>query len=187
MTAPSPKKVGILALQGCVEPHVPHIEACGAQVKLVRKASDLKDLDALILPGGESTTMLKLLNTLDMKEALREAFSRIPCWGICAGAILMAQEVSHPAQECFAALDISIERNAYGRQAESFNTQIDGSDVSFIRAPKITRVGPGLKVLSKFDGGAVWVASDRHVASTFHPELSLEYPSKMHAFFIKRL
>ena len=187
MSAARPKKVGILALQGCVEPHVPHIEACGAEVVRVRKASDLQNIDGLILPGGESTTMLKLLNSLGMKEALQKSFDRIPCWGICAGAILMAKEVSHPKQESFGALDIAVARNAYGRHLESFNDEIAGSEVSFIRAPRIEKIGTGDEVLGKKEGEPVWVSQGRHMATTFHPELASSCPSHMHRFFVDKL
>ncbi len=180
-------RIGILALQGCVEPHRPHFEATGAQVQLVRKSQDFNDIHGLVLPGGESTTMLKLLKILDMEESLTHTFRKIPCWGICAGAILMAKEVHHPEQKSFGAIDIGIDRNAYGRQLDSFNTRIQESEVSFIRAPKINRVGKDVRILASYEGQAVWVQSGKHMVTTFHPELGTEQPSHMHAYFAKML
>lgn len=157
------------------------------QVKFIRKAAHLFEVNGLILPGGESTTMLKLLKTLDMEQALRETFARIPCWGICAGAILMARKVEHPEQSSFGAVDVTITRNAYGRQLDSFNVEIAGSEVSFIRAPKISAMGSAVETLASYAHDPVWVREGRHMLSTFHPELGQHFPSTMHQIFVKSL
>ncbi len=181
-------KVGVLALQGCVQPHFAHLRAAGAEPVEVRTREDLNSVDGLILPGGESSTMLKLLNTLGLKQALCDFAARKPVWGICAGSILMAREVTHPQQESFAFMDISVERNAFGRQLESFTTELAGmKDVAFIRAPRIRTLGPGVRVLADLEGEPVWVEEGRHMASTCHPELSPETPSPFHLRFVERL
>src|ERR1700733_13628420 len=113
------KKVGILALQGDFEAHARALERAGAEPVLVRTAEELKRVDGLVLPGGESTTMLKLINFMDLKEPLREFAREKPVFGTCAGAILLAKEVQNPAQESFGVLDLTVERNGYGRQIDS--------------------------------------------------------------------
>src|SRR6202167_2240415 len=113
------KKVGILALQGDFEAHAKALERAGADPVLVRSAEELKSIDGLVIPGGESTTMLKLLDFMNLKEPLRSFAARKPVFGTCAGAILLASEVENPSQECFGILDLTVERNAYGRQIDS--------------------------------------------------------------------
>ena len=179
--------VGVLALQGCVFPHRYHIESLGGIFKEVRTTEDFKDIQALILPGGESTTMLKLIKLFSLEESLRAAFERVPTWGICAGAILLAKTVESPHQWSFGALDISIQRNGYGRQLDSFNTEIEGSPVSFIRAPIIKSVGLDVQVKVTDRDFPVWVQSGHIMATTFHPELPQEKPSHMHDFFLKNI
>lgn len=179
------RRVGVLALQGCVQPHWAHIEAAGAEFVEVRDAQTLSRVDGLILPGGESTAMLKLLDYFEMKTALREAFRRIPCWGICAGAILMARSIQGRDQFSFGALDIEVQRNAYGRQQESFFAEIKQYSVAFIRAPKILATGPGVETLATHESDPVWVRQSSSMATTFHPELSEQKPSPMHRFFVE--
>lgn len=190
MTAPPENisvTIGILALQGCVEPHRKHLLACGADVLEVRTREDLNNVDGLIIPGGESTTLLKLLNIFSLEEALINAAKKIPFWGICAGAILMAKKVTHPEQTSLALMDIEVERNSYGRQLESFTTQIEQSTVAFIRAPRITKLDTSkLDDIQKYNDDIVFVRQGRHQVSTFHPELSQDAPSRFHQEFVQR-
>jgi pyridoxal 5'-phosphate synthase pdxT subunit len=181
-------RVGVLALQGCVAPHIPHLEALGLEVELVKTKKQIEDPDlaALILPGGESSTMLKLLTLFDLKKSLEDFAARKPVWGVCAGSILMAKKVENPAQESFAFIDLDVRRNAYGRQLESFITELAGiKDAAFIRAPLFERVGPSVKVIAEHDGHPVWVVSGKHMATSFHPELSSEKPSPCHRAFLE--
>ena len=182
-------KIGILALQGAVEPHLMHLRAAGVDVELLRTSAQLAspDIAGLILPGGESTTMLKLLDRFDMIDPLHRFASEKPIWGICAGSILMAKKVSSPEQRSFSFIDVDVERNSYGRQLESFSVPLAGnSEVAFIRAPRITRVGPDVVVKENFNGDPVWVSEGLHMATTFHPELCPERPSTLHREFVQR-
>lgn len=174
----------MLALQGAVELHKPHIEACGAEYAAVKTAKDLDGVDALILPGGESTTMLKLIERFDLWDVLADQFAAKPVWGICAGSILMAEKVTNPEQKSFGVLPITIQRNGYGRQLESHQTHIRGYNVSFIRAPLIIDIADNVEVLAEYDGAPVWLQKGSKIVSTFHPELTKEYPSPMHQHFI---
>ncbi len=181
-------KIGILALQGCVEPHERHLKALGVDTIQVRRADQLNSdhIAGLIIPGGESTTMLKLLDRFQMTDALKKFSKDRPVWGICAGSILMAAKVSHPEQNSFGMIDMDVERNSYGRQLESFSIPLAGnSEVAFIRAPKILRHGPNVKVIESLEGEAVWVLEGRMMASTFHPELSPAVPSTLHKYFVE--
>lgn len=178
-----PPRVGVLALQGCVDPHAPHLQACGAELIELRRADDLAQLDGIILPGGESTTMLKLIDVFDLEHPLRRQLAVLPVWGICAGAILLARELVGTAQRSYGLLDCAVERNAYGRQLQSHQAEIDGYAVSFIRAPKIRAVGDHVEVLASRDGLPVWIRQGQRMATTFHPELTLAPPSPMHRLF----
>lgn len=176
--------IGVFALQGAVELHKPHIEAAGAEFRTVKTPAQFKEADAFILPGGESTTMLKLIENFDLWDVLMEEFSAKPVWGICAGSILLAQNVTNPAQKSFGLLPITIQRNGYGRQLESRHVDIMNYTVSFIRAPVITEMEEGVEVLASYEGSPVWVKKGNILASTFHPELTMQYPSPMHKYFI---
>ena len=178
-----PVTVGVLALQGCVQPHRPHIESLGMRFKEVRKEEDFAEIGGLILTGGESTTILKLLKTFSLEEKFQMSLQRLPVWGICAGAILMARQVFAPEQKAFGILDMAVERNSYGRQLDSFQTQIDQYPVLFIRAPKILSIGTQVKVVYEHDKNPVWVESEMKMATTFHPELTQAFPSPMHRRF----
>ncbi len=175
--------IGVLALQGAVELHKPHIEACGATFRAVKTAKQFAEVDGFILPGGESTTMLKLIEVFGLWDTLADEFSRKPVWGICAGSILLAETVTNPAQKSFARLPITVQRNGYGRQIDSHVSQVEGYDVSFIRAPVISDAGD-CDVLASHQGQAVWVQKGNIMASTFHPETNLAPPSPMHKRFI---
>lgn len=188
------KTVGVLALQGDFEAHRRAVERSGARAVEVRTAAELERVDGLIIPGGESTTMLKLLNEMGLKVPLRAFANTKPIFGTCAGAILMAREVSHPQQESLGLMDIAVERNAYGRQLDSRIAEIqpDNGDLPggaveavFIRAPIIRRVGPDAKVIARYNGNPVLVAGGRHLVATFHPELTED--SRIHRMFVDRL
>ncbi|MGH1456429.1 MAG: pyridoxal 5'-phosphate synthase glutaminase subunit PdxT [Alphaproteobacteria bacterium] len=178
------KSIGVLALQGAVEPHKAHIEAAGGEFRAVKTPAQFEDVDAFIIPGGESTTMLKLIDNFGLWDVLADQFSKKPVWGICAGSILLAETVTNPSQKSFGLLPISIQRNGYGRQIDSHHAPIDGYTVSFIRAPVITDMKDGVEVLAEHEGAPVWVKNGTIMASTFHPELTMEYPSPMHQHFI---
>ena len=191
------KRVGILALQGDFEAHSKALERAGAEPVLVRTAEQLNSVDGLVIPGGESTTMLKLLNFMDLKEPLRKFASEKPVFGTCAGAILLAKEVQNPSQESFGVIDLTVERNAYGRQLDSrvasihpnadFQQRTGVGDVEavFIRAPIIRRTGPGVKVLAQYEGDPVLVEQGRHLVATFHPELTQD--SRVHQLFLTKI
>jgi 5'-phosphate synthase pdxT subunit len=179
--------IGVLALQGCVERHKPHIEAAGGIFKPVKTPEQFDAADAFILPGGESTTMLKLIDNFGLWESLERNFKAKPVWGICAGSILLAEKVENPSQKSFGILPITVRRNAYGRQLDSYKTEIEGCEVSFIRAPVFTDIAADVEVLAKNETGPVWIRHGRNMASAFHPELSFDTPSPMHRLFIESL
>jgi pyridoxal 5'-phosphate synthase pdxT subunit len=191
------KKVGILALQGDFEAHAKATERAGAEPVLVRTAEELKGIDGLVIPGGESTTMLKLLDFMELKEPLRQFAREKPIFGTCAGAILLAKEVQNPAQESFGVIDLTVERNAYGRQIDSrvatlhpetdFQKRAGAGDVEavFIRAPIIRRAGPEVRILAQYEGDPVLVEQGRHLVATFHPELTQD--SRVHQLFLSKL
>ncbi len=177
-------RVGILAVQGCVEPHRKHVEALGAQLVEVRRSEDFESIDALILPGGESTTMLKLIEHFGIWDDLLKASKVIPFWGICAGSILMAKKVSDPAQKSLGIMDIDIQRNGYGRQLDSAQVKLNNYEVAFIRAPIVSRSGEECDVLARYKGDPVWIQEGMHMISTFHAELNTEAPSPFHRAFL---
>ena len=177
--------IGVLALQGAVEPHKAHIEAAGAEFRAVKTAQDFEQVDAFILPGGESTTMLKLIERFDLWDALKEQFQAKPVWGICAGSILLAETVTGPEQKSFGLLPMSVQRNGYGRQLDSHHGVVDDYPVSFIRAPVITEVSEGIDVKAYENDRPIWVQKSRIMATTFHPELTLNFPSPMHKLFVE--
>lgn len=176
--------IGVLALQGAVDLHRPHIEALGGTFRAVKTPAQFAEIDGYILPGGESTTMLKLIDTFGLWDALAAEFAAKPVWGICAGSILLARTVTNPAQHSFNRLPITVQRNGYGRQLDSHISEVEGYSVSFIRAPVITDAGD-CTVLATHDSQPVWVQKDAVIASTFHPETNLKAPSPMHAHFMK--
>lgn len=177
--------IGVLALQGAVMPHKAHIEAAGGEFRAVKTAADFAAVDGFILPGGESTTMLRLIDRFGLWDILSGEFAKKPVWGICAGCILIAQTVKNPAQKSFGLLPITVTRNGYGRQLDSHHETVNGYTVSFIRAPIIEEIGADVEVLATHRGQSVWVQKGNVMASTFHPELTLEYPSPMHQAFLK--
>lgn len=183
------KTVGVLALQGDFEAHRKAIEGAGARAVEVRTAAEMDGCDGLILPGGESSTMLKLLEIENLTEPLRRFGQNKPIFGTCAGAILLARAVSHPAQASLGLMDIDVERNAYGRQVDSHVARVlvgdEQLEAVFIRAPIIRRTGAGVNVVASYRGDPVWVEEGRHMATTFHPELTPD--ARVHRHFIEKL
>jgi 5'-phosphate synthase pdxT subunit len=168
-------KIGVLALQGDFDAHRKRLEQLGAEVVLVKKPEQLDEIDGLVIPGGESSTFLKLLGETGFAK-LKEFVRLKPTFGTCAGAILLAKEVENPKQSGIGAIDIAIRRNAYGRQLESSIREglFLGSPIEmvFIRAPKISRVGPDVEVLATEGKDPVVVRQGKTMAATFHPELT---------------
>jgi 5'-phosphate synthase pdxT subunit len=181
-------KIGVLALQGDFEAHRRRLEELGAQAVLVRDSADFDSIDGLIIPGGESTTFLKLLDP-DTYQKLNDFVHAKPTFGTCAGAIMLAREVENPKQLGLNAIDISIRRNAYGRQNDSTILESASAlggeplEMVFIRAPRIERVGKGVQVLASRESDPVLVRQGNVMAATFHPELSAD--PRVHAEFLK--
>ncbi|HUB35117.1 MAG TPA: pyridoxal 5'-phosphate synthase glutaminase subunit PdxT [Bryobacteraceae bacterium] len=192
-----PKTVGVLALQGDFAAHAAALERAGAKAVLVRTAKELASLDGLVIPGGESTTMLKLMRYEDLLQPLADFGRQKPMFGTCAGAILMASQVHGPEQESLGLMDLEIERNAYGRQIDSRIAVIDPDpelvrrtaggklEAVFIRAPIIRRIGPESKVLARYNGDPVLVEEGKHLVATFHPELTTD--PRVHLLFLEKL
>jgi pyridoxal 5'-phosphate synthase pdxT subunit len=184
-------RVGVLAIQGDFEAHRAVLKQLGADVTLVRKPEQLDSIDAIVIPGGESSTFLNFLVERGFLNKLREFVNTKPTFGTCAGAILLAKEVENPPQESLGALDIRIRRNAYGRQIDSSIRQAQTSlgekplEMVFIRAPKITGTGKDVEVLATEHGDPVLVRQGKIIASTFHPELSND--TRVHQEFLKMI
>lgn len=182
-------RIGVLAIQGNFASHAQALTEAGAAPIEVRKPGELAGLDGLILPGGESTTMLRFLEKHRFFEALQEFCGKKPIFGTCAGAILLAREVLNPAQRSLGVLDAVVERNAYGRQIDSAivtaQTSLPGGplEMVFIRAPRIVETGPSVEVLAKREGFATLVRQGRVMAATFHPELSVD--RRVHRLFVE--
>src|SRR5579863_9491409 len=183
-------KIGVLALQGDFDAHRRRLEELGAEVVLVKKPEQLDQIDGLVIPGGESGTFLKLLGEAGF-EKLKQFVHVKPTFGTCAGAIILAREVENPKQAGLGALDIGIRRNGYGRQVDSsiregrFTGDTSGDsplEMVFIRAPKIERVGPNVKVIATESGDPVAVRQGKVMAATFHPELSDD--TRVHRAFL---
>ena len=180
-------KIGVLAIQGDFDAHRKRLEELGAEVVLVRKPEQLDEIEGLVIPGGESGAFLKILGDKGV-EKLKEFVRVKPTFGTCAGAILLAKEISNPEQQGLGALDIHIRRNAYGRQIDSSirtgETKLPGGpmEMVFIRAPKIERLGPGVEVMATEGNDPVVVRQGRVMAATFHPELSND--SRVHQAFL---
>jgi len=180
--------IGVLALQGDFEAHRRRLEELGAEVVLVRKPEQFDEIDGLVIPGGESSTFLKLLGDEGFQKLSDFVHSK-PTFGTCAGAILLANKILNPQQNGLNAIDINIRRNAYGRQIDSSIVEAttslgeDPLEMVFIRAPRIEQVGGGVEVLAKRDGDPVLVRKGKVMAATFHPELSKDM--RVHAEFLK--
>ena len=181
--------IGVLALQGDFDAHARVLRRLGAQVVEVRRTADLDRLQGLVLPGGESTTLLNLMEDEPWFDRLRAFHAGGGALlGTCAGAILLAREVRQPEQPSLGLLDALVERNAYGRQVDSFETTLVAPALGgrlpgiFIRAPRFRRLGPGVSVLASLEGEPVLVREDRVIAGTFHPELTGE--GRLHRYFV---
>jgi 5'-phosphate synthase pdxT subunit len=186
--------VGVLALQGAFAAHQEALESAGVQSRQVRRPGDLQGLDGLVMPGGESTTMSRLLTTSGLFDAIKAQLSDgLPVFGTCAGMILLASDVldGRPDQLSFGAIDMTVQRNGYGRQVDSFETDLEVVDFDrpfhavFIRAPKVVAVGSNVEVLAEYDGVPV-VARQGHVmVASFHPELTVD--ARLHARFLEEV
>lgn len=182
--------VGVLALQGAVREHLERVRRCGSGTLAVKKLSDLSCLDGLIIPGGESTTIGKLLIKCDFIEPIRQlSEAGIPIFGTCAGLILLAGKITEGSQPLLELMDIEARRNAFGRQRESFETDLSIPDLGekpfpgvFIRAPWIESVGDGVRVMAEFNGKAVMARQNSLLVASFHPELTDDL--RVHRYFL---
>jgi pyridoxal 5'-phosphate synthase pdxT subunit len=185
-------KVGVLALQGAVARHVSALDATGAEPVEVRDPADLAGVDALVLPGGESSTMSMLLDSAGLFEPIAERLAAgLPTLGTCAGMILLGSEIvgGRPDQRCFGAVDVTVRRNAFGRQLDSFEVDLDieglpggGFPAVFIRAPFVERAGDAVEILATVDGHPVVCRQGPTLISAFHPELSGDL--RLHHLFL---
>jgi 5'-phosphate synthase pdxT subunit len=188
-------KVGVLALQGAFREHIYALEALEVGAVAVRLVDQMADIDGLIVPGGESTAMAKLMETYGFYEPICERYAQgMAVWGTCAGAILIARDVVDGilGQRSLALMDACVRRNAYGRQIDSFEVDLDFAHVAggpyrgvFIRAPWLESVGSGVEVLATHDGHIVAARQDRLLATTFHPELTGD--PRIHRYFVERI
>jgi 5'-phosphate synthase pdxT subunit len=186
--------VGVLALQGAFAAHARTLADNGARTREVRTPADLAEVDALVMPGGESTTMSRLLTTSGLFDSLAERLADgLPVFGTCAGMILLATDVAdgRPDQRSFGAIDLGVRRNGYGRQVDSFEADLDVKGLDgpfhavFIRAPVVERIGAGVDVLAEHDGATVLARSGSVFVSSFHPELTAD--GRLHALFLQEV
>lgn len=182
----SSKKVGVLALQGAFAKHISLLRTFGIVAVEVRKPEELLACDALIIPGGESTTMKKRIDFIELSKPLHAFAKQKPIFGTCAGLILMSSNVIDQSVDPFGFIDIDAERNGFGRQSESFSTTIDfqktQAQAVFIRAPRIKRCGPEVEILASYKGEPILVRQGHHLAATFHPELTAD--TAIHRYFL---
>jgi 5'-phosphate synthase pdxT subunit len=188
-------KVGVLALQGDVREHSQALLACGVEVVNVRRPAELALVDALVMPGGESTTIAQLAQIFGLFSPIRERIAKgMPVYGSCAGMILLANEIldAKAGQETFGGLDITVRRNAFGRQVDSFESDLSFEDGSseliravFIRAPWVERVGAGVQILAQVGSHPVAVRSKSILATSFHPELTGDH--RIHRYFVEEV
>jgi 5'-phosphate synthase pdxT subunit len=186
-------RIGVLALQGDFALHAAALRRAGAEPAEVRKPAGLDDVEGLILPGGESTTLLHLMDAWDFQPAIRRFHaSGRPLFGTCAGLIVLAREVESPRQPSLGLIDVTVERNSYGRQRESFEAEAEEATLGeaggplrmvFIRAPRIRRVGPGVEVLARHAGDPVLAREGRVLVASFHPELTEDLA--VHRYFCR--
>ena len=183
-------RIGVLGLQGAIREHINSIEASGAHAVVVKRAEDLSGVDGLILPGGESTTMRRLIDLYGMMEPLRDfAKAGHPMFGTCAGLILLAESLIGYDQPHIGVMDVTVERNSFGRQVDSFEARLtikgvaDDFPAVFIRAPHITEVGPQTDVLCEHDGRIVMAQQGQFLGCSFHPELTDDH--RVTAYFVQ--
>ncbi|WP_423800273.1 pyridoxal 5'-phosphate synthase glutaminase subunit PdxT [Neobacillus sp. SAB-20_R2A] len=183
-------KIGVLALQGAVREHIQSLEACGVEAVAIKHKEELKDVDGLILPGGESTTMRRLIDKYDFMDSLKE-FAREgkPMFGTCAGLILLAKNIVGYSEPHLGVMDVTVERNSFGRQVDSFEADLAVKDVAgdfpavFIRAPHIVEAGEEVEILSKHDGRIVLAREGQFLGCSFHPELTDDH--RLTAYFVE--
>jgi pyridoxal 5'-phosphate synthase pdxT subunit len=188
-------KVGVLALQGDVREHIASLRSCEVEAVAVRRPSEIESIDALVLPGGESTTIAQLAEVFGIFELLKNKINNgMPVYGSCAGMILLADQIldAKEGQKSFGGLDITVRRNAFGRQVDSFESDIafaDGSDelirAVFIRAPWVEKVSDSVQVLAAIDTHPVAVRSETALATSFHPEITGD--NRIHRYFIEQV
>ena len=188
-------KVGVLALQGDVREHIDSLLTCEVEAVPVRRASEIESIDALVLPGGESTTIAQLAEVFGIFDLLKNKINNgMPVYGSCAGMILLADQIldAKQGQKSFGGLDITVRRNAFGRQVDSFESDIafdDGSDqrirAVFIRAPWVEKVSDTVQVLASIDSHPVAVRSKTALATSFHPEITSD--NRIHRYFIEQV
>ena len=191
MTETEKPTIGVLALQGDVPEHVRALEAAGATAVPVKTLAQLEGVEGLVIPGGESSTVGMLLERFGLMEPLRERVAgRMPLFGTCTGLILMAREIEGSGQPRIGCLDITVKRNAYGRQVDSFESKVDVPEIGgdpvqavFIRAPQVTHVAPEVEVLAEGETGPVVVRQGKLLGATFHPELTGD--TRLHALFVR--
>ncbi|MDX8368034.1 pyridoxal 5'-phosphate synthase glutaminase subunit PdxT [Cytobacillus sp. IB215665] len=182
-------KIGVLGLQGAVREHVWAIEAAGAEAVVIKRVEQLNEVEGLVLPGGESTTMRRLIDKYSFMEPLREfASAGKPMFGTCAGLILLAKDIVGYKEAHVGVMDITVERNSFGRQRESFEAKLSISHVAddfiavFIRAPHIVSVGEDVEVLAKHNNRIVAARQDQFLGCSFHPELTEDY--RLMSYFV---
>lgn len=182
-------KIGVFALQGAVREHVRAVEECGAEAVIIKVKDQLKEIDGLILPGGESTTMRRLIDKYEFMDELKEfANAGKPMFGTCAGLILLAKRIVGYDAPHIGVMDITVERNSFGRQRESFETDLDIAGVAedfaavFIRGPHIVEAGENVEILAKYDGRIVAAREGQFLGCSFHPELTDDH--RFTAYFI---
>jgi len=187
----NPMTVGVLALQGAFKKHIEALTALGVKAIEVRKPEELAVCAGLIIPGGESTTMMKQIGFIELAEALHSFAVEKPVFGTCAGLILISREIIGDSMKPFNLMNITVERNAFGSQVESFHTSIEAKfsekhpcqiEAIFIRAPRIRQIGPEVRVLASYEGEPVLVQQGHHLGATFHPELTSD--RSVHKHFI---
>jgi len=188
-------KVGVLALQGDVREHISALRSCEVEAIGVRRASEIESIDALVLPGGESTTIAQLAEVFGIFDLIKNKIKNgMPAYGSCAGMILLADQIldAKEGQKSFGGLDITVRRNAFGRQVDSFESDIsfdDGSDelirAVFIRAPWVEKVSESVQVLAAIDNHPVAVRSKTALATSFHPEITGD--NRIHRYFIEQV
>lgn len=183
--------IGVLGIQGDVPEHLRALERAGADAVPVKTREVLEQVDGLVIPGGESSTVGMLLERYHLMEPLRERIRNgMPLFGTCTGVILMAREIEGSKQPRIGCMDVSVQRNAYGRQIDSFETEVPAPAIGeeplravFIRAPQITRTGPGVEVLAETEAGPVLIREGHLLGATFHPELTKD--DRVHRLFVE--
>ncbi|WHY86367.1 pyridoxal 5'-phosphate synthase glutaminase subunit PdxT [Neobacillus novalis] len=182
-------RIGVLALQGAVREHMRSLEACGVEAVAIKRKEELNEVDGLILPGGESTAMRRLIDKYDFMDALKD-FARVgkPMFGTCAGLILLAKELEGYSEPHIGVMDIKVERNSFGRQVDSFEADLAIKDVAdsfpavFIRAPHIVEAGENVEILSKHNDRIVAAREGQFLGCSFHPELTDNH--RLTAYFV---